>query len=93
MITVVYWVGRNLGIETVQMGGNDSDSFRTLAVTMFDTKLPPGVAVANPFGEDTVLNDVSVKVGIFPPNHPSNFAFSEIICNRGSLVLQIQLVT
>ncbi|KAH8959178.1 hypothetical protein BDL97_06G066500 [Sphagnum fallax] len=52
---------KNLGIETVQMGGNDSDSFRTLAVTMFDTKLPPGVAVANPFGEDTVLNDVSVK--------------------------------
>jgi hypothetical protein len=69
VITVVYGVGRNLGIETVQMGGND-DSFRTLAVTMFDTKLPPGVAVANPFGEDTVLNDVSVKVGIFPPQSP-----------------------
>lgn len=29
---------------------------------MFDTKLPPGVVMATPFGDDTVLNDISVKV-------------------------------
>lgn len=33
-----------------------------LANMMFDTKLPPGVVMATPFGDDTVLNDISVKV-------------------------------
>ncbi|CAM6010856.1 unnamed protein product [Sphagnum balticum] len=52
---------KNLGIETVQRVEKDSDSFRALAILMFDTKLPPGVAIANPFADDSVLTEISVK--------------------------------
>jgi hypothetical protein len=69
--------GRNLGIETVQRVEKDSDSFRALAILMFDTKLPPGVAIANPFADDSVLNEISVKVPVYPSQQPKQlFSFS-----------------
>jgi len=52
---------KDLGIETTQSAEEDPKNFRMLANMMFDTKLPPGVVMATPFGDDTVLNDISVK--------------------------------
>ncbi|KAG0589957.1 hypothetical protein KC19_1G059800 [Ceratodon purpureus] len=52
---------RDLGIETTVTAESDPNNFKTLAVMMFDTKLPPGITIASPFGDDSVLNDISVK--------------------------------
>ena len=53
---------RDLGIETTVAAESDPNNFKTLAIMMFDTKLPPGITIASPFGDDSVLNDISVKV-------------------------------
>jgi len=53
---------RDLGIETTVAAESDPNDFKTLAIMMFDTKLPPGITIASPFGDDSVLNDISVKV-------------------------------
>ena len=37
---------------------------------MFDTKLPPGVAMLQPFAEDSSIKKIGVQVCIiFPVNH------------------------
>lgn len=61
-LRLVFWCVRDLGIETSVSAESDPKNFKTLAIMMFDTKLPPGVVVANPFGDDSVLTDISVKV-------------------------------
>lgn len=53
---------RDLGIETTVSAEKDPKNFKTLATIMFDTQLPLGMTVANPFGDDAVLHDISVKV-------------------------------
>lgn len=52
---------RDLGIETTVSAEKDPKNFKTLATIMFDTQLPLGMTVANPFGDDAVLHDISVK--------------------------------
>eukprot|EP01018_Ginkgo_biloba_P022718 Gb_06997 [translate_table: standard] len=52
---------RELGIRTTKDAADDPDSFRKLAQMMFDTKLPPGVKMATPFGDDSSLARVPVE--------------------------------
>jgi aarF domain-containing kinase len=52
---------RDLGIETSVTAEADPKNFKILATGMFDSKLPPGMTMLNPFCDDSVLSDVSVK--------------------------------
>jgi aarF domain-containing kinase len=50
-----------LGIQTSANALDNPNAFKNLAQMMFDTKLPPGVKMASPFGEESSLNDVPVQ--------------------------------
>lgn len=58
---------RELGIKTVVKCKNGQEELFKLAQTMFDTKLPPGVTMLQPFSEDSSIKKISVKVGVWHP--------------------------
>ncbi|KAL2321717.1 hypothetical protein Fmac_026096 [Flemingia macrophylla] len=51
---------RELGIETLSNCKNEQQELFKLAETMFDTKLPPGVTMLQPFAEDSSIKKVGV---------------------------------
>jgi len=53
---------RELGIDTLSKCENEMQEFFRLAQTMFDTKLPPGVAMLQPFSEGSSIKKISVEV-------------------------------
>ncbi|KAJ0950568.1 putative ABC-type Cd(2+) transporter [Helianthus annuus] len=52
---------RELGIDTVSLCSNEQAELFKLAQVMFDTKLPPGVKVLQPFSEDSSIKKVAVQ--------------------------------
>ncbi|XP_021681040.1 protein ACTIVITY OF BC1 COMPLEX KINASE 7, chloroplastic isoform X2 [Hevea brasiliensis] len=52
---------RELGIVTQSKCENELQELLKLAQTMFDTKLPPGVAMLQPFSEDSSIKKISVQ--------------------------------
>ncbi|KAB5532111.1 hypothetical protein DKX38_018781 [Salix brachista] len=52
---------RELGIGTLSKCENELQELFVLAQTMFDTKLPPGVAMLQPFSEDSSIKKISVE--------------------------------
>ncbi|KAA3454388.1 putative aarF domain-containing protein kinase 1-like isoform X1 [Gossypium australe] len=52
---------RELGIGTVSNRGNEQQELLRLAQTMFDTKLPPGVVMLQPFSEDSSIKKIAVE--------------------------------
>ncbi|KAJ6888844.1 hypothetical protein NC652_029824, partial [Populus alba x Populus x berolinensis] len=52
---------RELGIDTLSKCENEMQELFRLAQTMFDTKLPPGVAMLQPFSEDSSIKKISVE--------------------------------
>ncbi|KAF7838207.1 putative aarF domain-containing protein kinase 1-like isoform X2 [Senna tora] len=52
---------RELGIDTLSKCENELQELFKLAQTMFDTKLPPGVAMLQPFSEDSSIKKVAVQ--------------------------------
>lgn len=55
---------RELGIETLSNCKDEQNELFKLAQTMFDTKLPPGVVMLQPFAEDSSIKKVAVQVCI-----------------------------
>lgn len=53
---------RELGIGTLSKCENEQDEMLKLAQTMFDTKLPPGVTMLQPFSEGSSIKKISVEV-------------------------------
>lgn len=53
---------RELGIETLSKCENEQKEMLRLAQTMFDTKLPPGVTMLQPFAEESSIKKIAVKV-------------------------------
>lgn len=69
---------RELGIDTLSQCENEQQEMLKLAQTMFDTKLPPGVKMLQPFSEESSIKKIAVQVHyrveistpcLFP-NHP-----------------------
>ncbi|XP_023733568.1 uncharacterized protein LOC111881408 [Lactuca sativa] len=52
---------RELGIDTLSMCSDEKTELFKLAQVMFDTKLPPGVKVLQPFSEDSSIKKVAVR--------------------------------
>nr|XP_016489287.1 PREDICTED: uncharacterized protein slr0889-like [Nicotiana tabacum] len=52
---------RELGIETLSKCENEQKEMLRLAQTMFDTKLPPGVTMLQPFAEGSSIKKIAVK--------------------------------
>ncbi|XVF11606.1 hypothetical protein REPUB_Repub08aG0041600 [Reevesia pubescens] len=52
---------RELGIGTVSNCENEQQELFRLAQTMFDTKLPPGVVMLQPFSEDSSIKKIGVQ--------------------------------
>ncbi|KAI3512837.1 hypothetical protein L1887_20157 [Cichorium endivia] len=52
---------RELGIDTLSLCSNEKVELFKLAQVMFDTKLPPGVKVLQPFSEDSSIKKVAVR--------------------------------
>ncbi|GAU43610.1 hypothetical protein TSUD_185030 [Trifolium subterraneum] len=52
---------RELGIDTLSKCENEQQELFKLAQTMFDTKLPPGVKMLQPFSEDSSIKKVAVQ--------------------------------
>nr|KJB08060.1 hypothetical protein B456_001G061200 [Gossypium raimondii] len=52
---------RELGIDTVSNCKNEQQELLRLAQTMFDTKLPPGVVMLQPFSEDASIKKIGVQ--------------------------------
>ncbi|KAK7265589.1 hypothetical protein RJT34_33211 [Clitoria ternatea] len=52
---------RELGIETSSKCENELQELFKLAATMFDTKLPPGVTMLQPFAEESSIKKVGVQ--------------------------------
>lgn len=52
---------RDLGIRTFSKCQNENQELFKLAQTMFDTKLPPGVSMLQPFSEDSSIKKVAVE--------------------------------
>lgn len=52
---------RELGIDTVSKCENEQQEMLRLAQTMFDTKLPPGVVMLQPFSEESSIKKISVQ--------------------------------
>ncbi|KAJ4873272.1 Uncharacterized protein Rs2_45066 [Raphanus sativus] len=52
---------RELGIVTFAKCENEEPELLQLAKTMFDTKMPPGVTVLQPFSEDSSIKKISVE--------------------------------
>lgn len=53
---------RDLGIETLSNCEDEQNEMLRLAQTMFDTKLPPGVTMLQPFAEESSIKKIAVKV-------------------------------
>ncbi|KAI4374604.1 hypothetical protein MLD38_012583 [Melastoma candidum] len=52
---------RELGIDTVIKCENEQQELLRLAETMFDTKLPPGVVMLQPFSEESSIKKIAVQ--------------------------------
>ncbi|XP_062116033.1 uncharacterized protein LOC133830128 [Humulus lupulus] len=52
---------RELGICTLSKCENEQQEMFRLAETMFDTKLPPGVTMLQPFSEDSSIKKIAVQ--------------------------------
>ncbi|KAG0497333.1 hypothetical protein HPP92_002024 [Vanilla planifolia] len=52
---------RELGIKTLSSDCDGVDELFQLAKKMFDTKLPPGIAVLSPFSEESSLKKIAVQ--------------------------------
>lgn len=52
---------RELGIDTLSNCQNEQQELLRLAETMFDTKLPPGVVMLQPFSEESSIKKIAVK--------------------------------
>ncbi|XP_015580387.1 uncharacterized protein slr0889 isoform X1 [Ricinus communis] len=52
---------RELGIGTLSKCENELQELLKLAQTMFDTKLPPGVVILQPFTEDSSIKKIAVE--------------------------------
>uniref|UniRef100_A0A1J3ETW6 Putative aarF domain-containing protein kinase 1 n=1 Tax=Noccaea caerulescens TaxID=107243 RepID=A0A1J3ETW6_NOCCA len=52
---------RELGLVTFAKCENEQQELLQLAKTMFDTKMPPGVSVMEPFSEDSSIKKISVE--------------------------------
>ncbi|KAH9776660.1 protein kinase superfamily protein [Citrus sinensis] len=52
---------RELGIETLSKCEDEQKEMFKLAQTMFDTKLPPGVVMLQPFSEDSSIKKIAVR--------------------------------
>lgn len=53
---------RELGIDTLSNCKDEEKELLRLAQTMFDTKLPPGVMMLQPFSEDSSIKKIAVQV-------------------------------
>lgn len=53
---------RELGIDTLSKCENEQQEMLKLAQTMFDTKLPPGVKMLQPFSEESSIKKIAVQV-------------------------------
>ncbi len=53
---------REMGIDTVVKCENGQQEMLRLAQTMFDTKLPPGVVMLQPFSEESSIKKITVQV-------------------------------
>lgn len=53
---------RELGIKTLSMCENELKELFKLAETMFDTKLPPGVTMLQPFSDESSIKKIAVQV-------------------------------
>lgn len=56
---------RELGIDTLSLCSDEREEMFKLAQVMFDTKLPPGVKVLQPFSDDSSIKKVAVRVCVF----------------------------
>lgn len=54
---------RELGINTLSNCKDEQYELFRLAQTMFDTKLPPGVTMLQPFSEESSIKKIGVEVG------------------------------
>ena len=61
-ITACLLFYRELSIETFSRCENELQELFKLAQTMFDTKLPPGVVMLQPFSEESSIKKVAVQV-------------------------------
>ncbi|XP_004515833.1 uncharacterized protein [Cicer arietinum] len=52
---------RELGIDTLSKCENELQEMLKLAQTMFDTKLPPGVKMLQPFSEESSIKKIAVQ--------------------------------
>ncbi|KAJ4837614.1 hypothetical protein Tsubulata_044299 [Turnera subulata] len=52
---------KELGIGTLSKCENEQQELFRLAQTMFDTKLPPGVSMLQPFSEDSSIKKIAVQ--------------------------------
>ncbi|XP_057460084.1 protein ACTIVITY OF BC1 COMPLEX KINASE 8, chloroplastic isoform X2 [Actinidia eriantha] len=52
---------RELGIDTLSNCEDEQKELFKLAQTMFDTKLPPGVVMLQPFSEDSSIKKIAVQ--------------------------------
>ncbi|XP_023635247.1 uncharacterized aarF domain-containing protein kinase 1 isoform X1 [Capsella rubella] len=52
---------RELGIATMAKCKNEQQELLQLAKTMFDTEMPPGTTVLQPFSEDSSIKKISVE--------------------------------
>ncbi|WCJ36214.1 Protein kinase superfamily protein [Euphorbia peplus] len=52
---------RELGIDTLSTCENEQQEMLKLAQTMFDTKLPPGVVMLQPFAEESSIKKIAVQ--------------------------------
>ncbi|KVI06224.1 hypothetical protein Ccrd_015435 [Cynara cardunculus var. scolymus] len=52
---------QELGIDTVNLCENERAELFNLAQVMFDTKLPPGVKMLQPYAEDATLKKIAVQ--------------------------------
>jgi len=52
---------RELGIDTLSKCEDEQNEMLKLAQTMFDTKLPPGVTMLQPFSEGSSIKKISVQ--------------------------------
>lgn len=61
-IYIYIFLCRELGIDTLSKCKDEEKELLTLAQTMFDTKLPPGVMMLHPFSEDSSIKKIAVQV-------------------------------
>lgn len=64
-LSIFYSNFRELGIGTVSKCENEQQELFKLAETLFDTKLPPGVTMLQPFSEESSIKKIAVQVSIW----------------------------